>query len=271
MSFSQWSNALNPKVSGTKNIEELLGHDLDFFILLSSRSGVLGYPSQANYAAGNTYLDAVARRRGARGLPCVAIDLGAVKSVGVVADTQDEGMRKRFLRDGHRPLSESEVLGLVDYAIRNPRRPPRTSQIAAGISGSGITENDPRFSMLQDGASSSRGGLGMSGAAARSGPGRVSLHEEISHATSLDEGANAVQGALIAKISEMFVLPQTDIDPGRPLSHYGVDSLVAVELRNWLVPNARVEINIFDLIGSSSLRDLASNVVKRARPVLQGL
>lgn len=271
MSFSQWSNALNPKVSGTKNIEELLGHDLDFFILLSSRSGVLGYPSQANYAAGNTYLDAVARRRGARGLPCVAIDLGAVKSVGFVAETQDEGMRERFHRDGHRPLSESEVLGLVDYAIRNPRRPPRTSQIAAGISGAGITGNDPRLSMMQGAASSSRGGRGTSGAGARSGPGRVSLHEEISHATSLDEAASAVQGALIAKISDMFVVPQTDIDPGRPLSHYGVDSLVAVELRNWLVPNARVEINIFDLIGSSSLNELASNVVKRARPLLQAL
>ncbi|KAG6353413.1 hypothetical protein INS49_005594 [Diaporthe citri] len=267
MSFSQWNHALNPKVSGTKNIEELLGHDLDFFILLSSRSGVLGYPSQANYAAGNTYLDAVARRRGARGLPCVAIDLGPVKSVGFVAETQEEGMRDR----GHRPLSESEVLGLVDYAIRNPRRPPRTSQIAAGISSAGITGNDPRLSMLQGGASSSRGSRGTSSAGARPGHGRVSLHEEISRATSLDEAANAVQGALIAKISDMFVLPETDIDPGRPLSHYGVDSLVAVELTNWLVPNARVEINIFDLIGSSSLSELAANIVKRARPVLQTL
>jgi hypothetical protein len=97
----------------------------------------------------------------------------------------------------------------------------------------------------------------------------VSLHEEIFRAGCLDEAANVVQDALVAKISSMFVIPESDIDPGRPLSHYGVDSLVAVELRNWLVPNARVEISIFDLIGSSSLSGLASNVVKRARPVFQ--
>lgn len=265
MRFSQWSNALKPKVSGTKNIAELLGPSLDFLILLSSLSGVLGNPSQANYAAGNTYQDAMARHLSTRGLPCVAIDLSVVNSVGVVANTQDTGMKDRLLKDGFRPLSESEVLGLVDYAIRNPRRSPRTSQIATGISRAGLVEHDLRFSTLQGESTSSPVGR----AGSRSGPGNVSLHEEIFRAGCLDEAANVVQDALVAKISSMFVIPESDIDPGRPLSHYGVDSLVAVELRNWLVPNARVEISIFDLIGSSSLSGLASNVVKRARPVFQ--
>jgi hypothetical protein len=264
MSFSQWSQTINPKVNGTKNIAELLGPNLDFLILLSSLSGILGNPSQANYAAGNTYQDAVARSLSARGLPCVAIDLSVVNSVGVVANSQDTGMRNRLLKDGFRPLSESEVIGLVDYAIRTPHRTPRTSQIATGITKAGLVKHDLRFSILQgDSTSISSGPMG-----SRSGPGTVSLHETIARAACLDEAADAVQDALVAKVSSMFVIPETDIDPSRPLSHYGVDSLVAVELRNWLVPNARVEINIFDLIGSSSLGDLASNIVKRARPLL---
>ncbi|POS74158.1 polyketide synthase-3 [Diaporthe helianthi] len=265
MSFSQWNNALNPKVRGTKNIADMLGPGLDFLILLSSLSGLLGNRSQANYAAGNTYQDAMARHLSAKGLPCVAIDLSVVDSVGIVANSQDTRIKERLQKEGFRPLSEADVLGLVDYAIRNPRRTPRTSQIATGVSRTAFVQHDRRFSMLQGGGSDSRPvGRGSS----QSGQASVSIHEEIARAGSLDEAASAVQGALVEKISSMFVIPEKDIDPGRPLSHYGVDSLVAVEMRNWLVPNARVEISIFDLIGSSSLSGLALNVVKRARPAL---
>lgn len=265
MTFSQWNNAINPKVTGTKNIAELLGPGLDFLILLSSLSGILGNPSQANYAAGNTYQDAMARHLSAKGLPCVSLDLGVVKSVGTVANTEGTGIMDRYLKEGFRPLSESDVLGLVDYAIRNPRRKPRTSQISTKTFKAGSVEHDKRFSMLQGAFDSRTAGRESS----QSGLGSLSLHEEIARAGQLEEAANAVQSALVAKISNMFVIPEKNIDPSRPLSHYGVDSLVAVELRNWLVPNARVEISIFDLIGSSSLSGLALNVVKRARPAFQ--
>lgn len=270
MTFSQWNTALTSKLHGTRNIHSLLGPSLSFLILLSSACGVLGNASQANYAAGNTYQDALARHRSARGLAAVTIDLGVVDSVGFVSDNKDQGAFERLLQiSGHAPLSEAEVLGLVDYAVRNPRRRPGTAQITAGISGAGrAAKMDARFGMLQAGTRRGPSTRTQSGPGA--GPavngGLVSMSDAISHAASADEAAEAVQQAIVAKVSDMFARPEKEIDPERPLAHYGVDSLVAVELRNWLVPSARVEMSIFELLGSGSLRELAGTVVRRVRP-----
>ncbi|KAI3316791.1 reducing type I polyketide synthase [Xylariaceae sp. AK1471] len=261
MTWTQWQSAVNPKLLGTKNLDVLFGDQLDFYVMLSSGVGVLGNPSQANYAAGNTYQDAVARHRASQGRAAVSIDLGIVQSIGFVAETA--GVEERLLKSGHRPLSEAEVMGLVEHAIRKPRRPVRTSQVASGLVRTITT--DPRFALLRKPAGLAGAG-GSGGRTARTGR-EASLSEQISQAKTADEATTAVQQAVVAKISDMFVLQESDIDPGFPLSKYGVDSLVAVELRNWLVPNARIEMSIFDLLGSSSLTELATSVVKRSKVV----
>lgn len=271
MSFSQWDRALRPKVSGTKNIHALLGDELDFFIMLSSCCGVLGSPSQANYTAGNTYQDALARHRCSHGLPAVALDLGVVDSIGFVAETQREDVRKRMEKlCGHDALSEAQVLGLVDVAIRNPHRPPNLSQITAGMSGSGDgARNDARFSELRCRTESRLGGAQASGPFRGSGiaSGARTLYDQVMQATTLEGACNAVQDGISVKLSELFALGDAKVDPSKSLAHYGVDSLVAVELRNWLVPSARVEMSIFELLGNTSLGDLAMKVVQKVRPV----
>src|ERR1700722_7544360 len=87
MTYDTFQIALKPKVQGSRNLHELLPLDMDFFILLSSATGVLGNRSQVNYAVGNTYQDALARHRVSKGLPVATIDLGTVLSVGYVAET----------------------------------------------------------------------------------------------------------------------------------------------------------------------------------------
>ncbi|KAJ4270076.1 hypothetical protein NW762_001749 [Fusarium torreyae] len=63
---------------------------LDFFLLFSSMSGILGQVGQANYASANTFLDAFARYRAGMGLPCTSLDLGAMEeSVGYLVENQD--------------------------------------------------------------------------------------------------------------------------------------------------------------------------------------
>ncbi|KAI9872084.1 MAG: hypothetical protein M1823_008265, partial [Watsoniomyces obsoletus] len=88
MTVEQYKAAVRPKVQGTWNLHEQL-HDLDFFVMLSSLSGVVGLASQCNYAAGNSYQDALARYRLSRGLPAASIDIGVVQAVGVVAENAE--------------------------------------------------------------------------------------------------------------------------------------------------------------------------------------
>lgn len=255
MTYSQWLGAMNPKLQGTKNIDRLFGDSLDFYIMLSSTCGVLGNTSQANYAAGNTFQDAVARHRAAKGQAAVSIDLGPVQSVGYVAGTV--GIEERLLKAGHGALSEAEVLGLIEYAIRRPRRTVLTSQVASGLVKASHT--NPRLALLRERLShrTSSGHFGKRKEAR--------LNDQIAQTETAGEAIAVVQQAIVAKISDMFVLQQADIDPAQPLSRYGVDSLVAVELRNWLVSNARIEMSIFHLLGCSSLTELARSVVKRSK------
>ncbi|KAH3934665.1 hypothetical protein HBI56_102280 [Parastagonospora nodorum] len=64
MTFENWTTSIRPKVLGSKHLHEATsGLDLDFFIMTSSVSGILGTPAQTNYAAGNSYMDALARLR----------------------------------------------------------------------------------------------------------------------------------------------------------------------------------------------------------------
>lgn len=87
MSFVDFNTALSPKLEGSWNLhQQFSGSQLDIFILLSSMTGIAGKSSQANYAAGGSFQDKIARRRANQDLSAVSTDLGMVRSVGYIAE-----------------------------------------------------------------------------------------------------------------------------------------------------------------------------------------
>ncbi|KAB8239754.1 uncharacterized protein BDW43DRAFT_259102 [Aspergillus alliaceus] len=88
-SYDDWITCTRPKIQGSWNLHEALPKDLDFFVMLSSISGVIGNPGQANYSAGNVYKDALAYFRRRQGAKAVALDLGAVRDIGYLAESED--------------------------------------------------------------------------------------------------------------------------------------------------------------------------------------
>nr|WP_253780896.1 type I polyketide synthase [Goodfellowiella coeruleoviolacea] len=91
-------------------------HDLRMFVLFSSASGVLGAPGQANYAAANAFLDALASVRGASGLAGVSVAWGPWSLPGGMAAHLDQAQWARIERGGVRPMSTSRALELFDLA-----------------------------------------------------------------------------------------------------------------------------------------------------------
>ena len=95
------------------------------------------------------------------------------------------------------------------------------------------------------------------------------LIAQLGRSTSMDEATEIVQGILLAKVAKIIVTPVTDIDTSKPIYTYGVDSLVAVELRNWLALELKSEISIFDLTSNTPITEVCKKIAGRSQIVLE--
>lgn len=105
---------LRPKVDGARNLHELIAPDVAL-VLFSSVSGVLGSGGQGNYAAANSFLDALAQQRQSRGLPTRSLAWGPWAERGM-ASTLREAEQDRLARSGLLPVSTEEGLSQFDAA-----------------------------------------------------------------------------------------------------------------------------------------------------------
>ncbi|GKU10434.1 unnamed protein product, partial [Fusarium langsethiae] len=116
MSYDNWTTSIRPKVLGSKNLHEAIASlDLDFFLMTSSVSGILGTPTQANYAAANSYMDALACLRRRQGKHACAVVLPMILGVGVVA--QDLDLEVSLKRKGMYGIDEEALLSAFEAAI----------------------------------------------------------------------------------------------------------------------------------------------------------
>ncbi|GLY39327.1 hypothetical protein Amsp01_053510 [Amycolatopsis sp. NBRC 101858] len=110
---------LRPKIDAVTNLHELTaGAELTAFVVFSSISGTLGPAGQANYAAANVWLDALARHRRDHGLPALALGWGLWEQAGGMTGALADRDRRRLGATGMIPLSTGEGLRLFDAACR---------------------------------------------------------------------------------------------------------------------------------------------------------
>ena len=267
MTHEDFNAAVRPKLEGTWNLHDQLPKDLDFFILLSSVSGIIGNASQANYAAGNTFLDAFAEYRNSLGLPAITLDLGVILGVGYVAENQE--LAKGMERQGFKGTSEEELMALIQSAIANPRRPGCLSQTITGLGtwseSSLAVFAHPMFSHFRRMAQRTR----LGGAEGSDSPEKV--RDVLRKVKTLDEAAEIICTALVAKTSALCNIPAEDISSAKPMSQYGMDSLIAVEMRNWIFREMDCTVPILELLANDPLLQLSAKIAKRSRLVDQAV
>lgn len=270
MTLENWQTSLRPKVAATWNLHHQFSDagSLDFYVMLSSLSGILGIASQANYAAGCSFQDALARHRRSVGLPAVSLDLAIVKDVGYASISEARSVLDSWRRAGHSIiLSVTEVLQAFAAAVLYPLDQP---QVIVGLNtGPGpqwdsVMGHDGRFQPLRFRQSTAARNQALE---TETDGTTKSLSVQLKEASSPDEAAHLVGEAISNKLAEVFMIPASDIDLTKSPAQYGVDSLVAVELRNMLTLQAAAEISIFNILQSVSLAALAGIVVAKSKHV----
>ena len=224
-----------PKVAGTRNVHELTRDlDLSAFVLFSSFTGVMGNAGQANYAAANAYLDALARQRAADGLPAVSVAWGPWAGGGMAAgDAVGRRMRGLGLTDLEPEPALAALRGLigrgdVPAAVALDVDWSRMlSTIAAVRPDRLFTElGDIRGERTPDGPVTPRAGLGAELHA-------LAADERLTRLTALirDQAASVLGHNAV-----------TAVDTGRALREQGFDSLAAVDFRNRLAALLDLEL-----------------------------
>ncbi|WNV86275.1 SDR family NAD(P)-dependent oxidoreductase [Umezawaea sp. Da 62-37] len=227
LTADQLDHVLRPKVDGALNLHELTG-PLPVFALFSSASGTTGSPGQAGYTAANAFLDALARRRRAGGMPAQSLGWGLWARRGAMTGGLGDAQVARGHRDGVGELSDAEGLALFDAALA---RPDRALLLPLRIDLRGVRpgEEPPLLRGLVTGRRTRR-----TAAAAVPADGGADLRRKLA---ALDaEGVELLLDELV-RTQVAAVLGHTGpaaVDPDRAFGETGFDSITAVELRNRL-------------------------------------
>ncbi|MFF4012944.1 KR domain-containing protein, partial [Streptomyces sp. NPDC001717] len=271
------TGVLRPKAEAARLLHELTQDlDLDAFVLFSSVAGITGNPGQANYAAANTYLDALAQHRHALGLPATSLawglwDTGTDTGMGGHLSTADLA---RIARTGIAPLTTTEGLRLFDAALagglpvvvparvdtaslRRAADPARIPALLRDLA----PRPEPRPA-----APRTAGGATPSGVADVTPP----WVRTLAAANAADRARIALDLVRATVADVLGIPPNRPVPVDRGLLDLGFDSLTAVELRNRIGAETGLRLPTTLLFDQPTVSALAPHLLHELAPRLPG-
>ena len=253
MTLEQLDRAVRPKAQGAWNLHTATTDaPLDWFAMFSSVASVLGSPGQANYAAGNAALDALAAYRRARGLPATTINWGPWSGAGMAVEAgRGEAVQSR----GMGLLPPDRALDLLGKLLRSDvtqiavmdaqwddmlrlmgaRRPALLADIAAEVEQAGGTATASRVD-------------------------RAFLDQLL----AVDQPARhaLVSDYIRDELARIMGVESENLDADKPLSTFGLDSLLALELKNNLEGRLDFTLPMAKLMEGPSITSLAQETIR---------
>lgn len=228
-----------PKATGAWNLHRAtLDQPLDFFVCTSSATNLIGNHGQANYGAANEFIEALIRHRHARGLPGLAVGLGAIRGTGIVA--RDDAIRNALRQLGVGEVTPAEAWAAICHGIRTRAAYLAVSPMdwKAVRSYSLPVLKSPRFALL--------GGTVGNGEAGADGARRAAL----AAAATPQERRARLAAIVVAEVAGVLGMDPERLDVDRPLPSLGFDSLMAVELMVALEKAAGLNMTRMELLRS---------------------
>ena len=259
----RFEQVLRPKVAGADHLDQCTRTlPLDYFVLFSSATTLIGNPGQAAYVAANGYLEGLARRRRASGLPALAICWGAIEDVGVLA--RSETMRDALAnRVGIKGMLAQDALRLMGEALSAP---PSADDAVVAIAPMNWSAARQHLAVLR-GPSYAK--LTGGGEAKASDGNKIDLVALVAQ-TAPEEARKVVSGLIVEEIARVLRLPREDIARTTALAEIGLDSLMAVELALGLEERFTLKAPLSATASSFSVNELADHIIGLATGALTG-
>lgn len=289
MDFKDWKATVDPKVRGSWNLHLELPPGLEFFILTSSIMGILGTGSLTAYNAGNTYEDALARYRVAHGHRATALDLGGIPDAGFLAEvseTEDRDINTVLRSEKYVHTYVKDVCSLLDVACE-----PETTHSS--------NNNTPKLNLGSE-AASCQAIVGLrpishwkhledvpatmcqplwghmhhfpvdkdtaAAAQAKQRSSAVNVAEKMAAAAgSLAQMAEVTSEALAGRVASLLGSAKDAVDLQEPMHLYGLDSLTAIDVRNWVGKVFDVDMPVFEILGGTTFTDAGMSIARKVQ------
>ncbi|MEV7858649.1 SDR family NAD(P)-dependent oxidoreductase [Streptomyces hirsutus] len=255
LGIEQFEAMVRPKALGAWTLHRLLEREqLDFFVLFSSASAILGSPRLSAYAAANASLDALAHLRRSQGLPALSVNWGFWASVGMVARYAEQHGRE-LAPQGVQSFTPEEGMLLLQRLL--DASATQVTVLAADWdrwrAAYPDAARDPLLSELLNSAPAPA-------PVSEPEPAAPVVAAPVTPPAAPQEGTRDVQKFLVERVAKALALPTDRLNTRKPLNRLGMDSLMATEVRSEIRREFDVVVPLAKLLSGQSITDLADFV-----------
>ena len=253
--------------------------------MTSSIVALLGTATQSTYAAANAFLDAFARFHVAQSLPAQSIALGAIDDAGYLCSRPE--VQKALLRNSIYGTSSAELLRLLEAAFLTPYaaaasnennkfdalamchlitglEPSKLAELYKTGLGTGVAWHaDARFSGLLQAVEDQSILENQS----RSPDKVIPVTDRLRAASEADDKRRIIMDTLKERLAKLLFIEKDEICMDKAMTDYGVDSMVAAELRNWCIKAFEADVPFLELSGEGTrINDLVEKIMLKREP-----
>jgi NAD(P)-dependent dehydrogenase (short-subunit alcohol dehydrogenase family) len=265
MDIETWARVMRPKALGSSNLDAVFDQkDLDFFIMTSSFAAIGGHAGQSNYAAANMFMNGLAANRRRRGLVGSVLNIGVIYGIGLLAREERQQVYQSLEREGYPPISERDIHHMFLEAIVAGR--PVRGQIidlTTGLARYRVNDPNPlhwhrdaRFCHFTvDEEAEEDTGLQQHGGGAVG-----NLKELVGSADSVEAVSALLTEHLCVNLRAILQLAEGGVSADSHIIELGVDSLMAVEIRNWFYKKVGSDVPVLKILQPQSISECKSCV-----------